>query len=272
MRPNDFRAFCDLAYEQAGIKLGEEKLALVSARVGKRLRALNLANETAYLQVLKADDGKELIEFLDVISTNFTSFYREPAHFDRLKEDLGRAMEGGQTTFTVWCAAASSGEEPYTIALVLEELFAGKRIEWRVLCTDISTKVLAMAKAGRYRAAQLKAVGREALARHFVKVSDGASADEAIFEVRRELKQHLTFARLNLARPPFPMRGPFDAVLCRNVMIYFDAPIRQGVATQMERLVRPGGLVFVGHAETLSGLDTALQVVAPSVYRRPGAA
>jgi chemotaxis protein methyltransferase CheR len=271
MRPNIFRAFCDLAYEQAGIKLGDEKLALVSARVGKRLRALNLDDETAYLEKLKAGDGQEMIEFLDVISTNFTSFYREPAHFDRLAEDLGRLVELGQTSFTVWCAAASSGEEPYTIALVLEELFAGKRIEWRVLCTDLSTRVLAMAKTGRYRGQQLKAVNREALARHFVKVSEGSSSDESIYEVRRELKQHLTFARLNLARPPFPMRGPFDAVLCRNVMIYFDAPIRQGVATQMERLVRPGGLVFVGHAETLSGLDTGLQVVAPSVYRRPGA-
>ena len=153
---------------------------------------------------------------------------------------------------------------------MLEELFQGHGVDWKVLCTDISTKVLGMAKRGQYRAPQLKAVKREALARHFVKLRGEGTGDDAVYEVSRELKAHLTFARLNLARPPYPMRGPFDAVLCRNVMIYFDAPVRQGVVTEMERLVRPGALVFVGHAETLSGLDTGLQVVAPSVYRRPG--
>ncbi|MDP1829172.1 MAG: CheR family methyltransferase [Archangium sp.] len=269
MRATDFRAFCDLAYQQAGIRLGEEKQALVSARVGKRLRALNLQTETQYLEVLRTDDGGELIEFLDVISTNFTSFFREPAHFDALAADLGKRLAGGQQSFKLWCAAASSGEEPYTIALVLDELFAGQGVDWRVLCTDISTRVLGMAKRGQYRGQQLKSVRRDALARSFIKRS--GEGDEAIYEAGAELKSHLTFSRLNLARPPFPMRGPFDAVLCRNVMIYFDAPIRQALVTEMERLVRPGGLVFVGHAETLSGLQTGLQVVSPSVYRKPGA-
>ena len=271
MKPNVFRAFCDLAYEQAGIKLGEEKLALVSARVGKRLRALNLTSEVDYLEVLRTDDGGELIEFLDVISTNFTSFFREPAHFDRLAQDLGARMAQGQKSFRLWCAASSSGEEPYTIALVLDQLFAGQGVEWKVLATDISTKVLGMAKRGQYRAQQLKAVQRDALARSFVKMRGDATGDDVVYEAGPELKSHLTFARLNLARPPFPMRGPFDAVLCRNVMIYFDAPIRQALVSEMERLVRPGGLVVVGHAETLSGLETGLQVIAPSVYRRPGA-
>jgi chemotaxis protein methyltransferase CheR len=180
-------------------------------------------------------------------------------------------MEQGQKSFRLWCAASSSGEEPYTIALVLDQLFAGQGVDWKVLATDISTKVLGMAKRGQYRAQQLKAVQRDALARSFVKVRGDASGDDVIYEAGHELKSHLTFARLNLARPPFPMRGPFDAVLCRNVMIYFDAPIRQALVSEMERLVRPGGLVFVGHAETLSGLETGLQVIAPSVYRRPGA-
>ena len=240
MKPNVFRAFCDLAYEQAGIKLGEEKLALVSARVGKRLRALNLTSEVDYLEVLRTDDGGELIEFLDVISTNFTSFFREPAHFDRLAQDLGARLAQGQKSFRLWCAASSSGEEPYTIALVLDQLFAGHErsrpggtagqpgsqrsgelakasdqrggVDWKVLATDISTKVLGMAKRGQYRAQQLKAVQRDALARSFVKLRGDASGDDVIYEAGHELKSHLTFARLNLARPPFPMRGPFDAV------------------------------------------------------------
>ncbi len=269
MRPNVFRALCDLAYDQAGIRLGDEKLALVSARVGKRLRALNLTDETEYLEVLRQDTGGELIEFLDVISTNFTSFFREPAHFDRLAAHLAASLKRGQTQFRIWCAAASSGEEPYTIALVLDELFAGHHVDWRVLCTDISTRVLALAKRGHYREQQLKTVRRDLVAKRFTKLRVEEAGDEQVYEVSSELKQHLAFARLNLAQPPFPMRGPFDVVLCRNVMIYFDAPIRQGVVREMERLVKPGGLVFVGHAETLSGLETSLEVIVPSVYRRP---
>jgi chemotaxis protein methyltransferase CheR len=269
MRPLVFRALCDLAYEEAGIRLGEEKLALVAARVGKRLRALNLTDETQYLEVLRKDTGGELIEFLDVISTNFTSFFREPAHFDRLSESMAEFLKTGQRQFNLWCAASSSGEEPYTIALTLDALFANQGVDWRVLSTDISTRVLGMAKRGRYRSAQLKSVRKEQLARNFLKEGNAQRDDDTVFEVSAELKAHMTFARLNLAQPPFPMRGPFDAILCRNVMIYFDAPIRQGLVTEMERLVRPGGLVFVGHAETLSGLKTSLEVVVPSVYRKP---
>lgn len=268
MRPHVFRALCDLAYEQAGIRLGDEKLALVSARVGKRVRALQLHDENEYLEVLRRDDGAELIEFLDVISTNFTSFYREPAHFERLATHLGASLARGQQQFRIWCAASSSGEEPYTIGLVLEELFEGRPIDWKVLATDISTKVLGMAKRGRYREGQLRAVRKDSLKRHFVQVERPAG-DEAVYEASAGLKQHLTFARLNLAHPPYPMRGPFDVVFCRNVMIYFDAPVRQGLVQEMERLVRPGGLVFVGHAETLSGLSTSLEVLVPSVYRKP---
>ncbi len=267
MRPAVFKAFCDLAYSQAGITLGDEKRALVTARVGKRLRALQLKDEGEYLEVLSGHDGeRELVEFLDVISTNFTSFYREPAHFDRLSAHLGESLAAGQSSYSVWCAASSTGEEPYTIALTLDALFAGRPVDWRILATDISTRVLGLARQGRYRQQQVQSVPRALLARHFLK--QPGDGDEASFEVAAPLKSHLTFARLNLAHPPYPMRGPFDAVLCRNVMIYFDAPVRQRLVTEIERLVKPGGLVFVGHAETLNGLKTSLQLLVPSVYRR----
>jgi chemotaxis protein methyltransferase CheR len=269
MRPTVFRALRDLAYQQAGISLGEEKLALVSARVGKRLRALSLDDEEAYLHFLQGDkSGNELVEFLDVISTNFTSFFREPPHFEWLQKSLQAMLDGGQRQFRVWCAASSSGEEPYTLALVLSALFEGRGVDWKVLATDISTKVLGMAKKGHYTQAQLKAVPREALNRHFVRL-DEERRGEPLYAVGDQLKRQVTFARLNLARPPYPMRGPFDAVFCRNVMIYFDAPVRQGLTREMERLARPGALVVVGHAETLSGLDTRLELVSPSVYRSP---
>lgn len=267
MRGNVFRALCDVAYEQAGIRLGDEKLALVTARVGKRLRALNLTDEAQYLEVLRRDaGGAELTAFLDVISTNFTSFYREPDHFTRLEEHLTGAMKSGQQSFRIWSAASSSGEEPYTLAIVLSELLGGR--DWKILATDISTRVLSQARAGVYRAEQVKPVPRDLLARHFEvgRAEDGAPR----YAVSAALKQRISYARLNLSQPPFPMRGPFDAIFCRNVMIYFDAPVRQALVAEMERLVRPGGLVLVGHSETLSGLSTALEVVAPSVYRKVG--
>jgi chemotaxis protein methyltransferase CheR len=269
MRPTVFRALRDLAYQQAGISLGEEKLALVSARVGKRVRALSLGDEEDYLRYLQDDrSGGELVEFLDVISTNFTSFFREPPHFEWLKRHLTARLEAGQRQFRLWCAASSSGEEPYTLALVLSELFEGRGVEWKLLSTDISTKVLGMAKAGRYTRLQLKAVPRAQLDRYFVRTGEQHRGED-VFEVGAELKRPLTFARLNLARPPYPMKGPFDAIFCRNVMIYFDAPVRQGLTREMERLARPGALVVVGHAETLSGLETRLELLSPSVYRAP---
>jgi chemotaxis protein methyltransferase CheR len=269
MRPTVFRALRDLAYQQAGISLGEEKLALVSARVGKRLRALSLADEDDYLEYLRQDrTGAELVEFLDVISTNFTSFFREPPHFELLRQHIGARLESGQRSFRVWCAASSSGEEPYTLALVLSELFEGRGVDWKVLATDLSTRVLALAKLGRYTSTQLKTVPRDALQRYFAPTGQEQRGDR-VFEVSAELKRQVTFARLNLARPPYPMRGPFDAIFCRNVMIYFDGPVRQGLTREMERLAGHGALVVVGHAETLSGLDTRLELLSPSVYRAP---
>ena len=270
MRPTVFRALRDLAYQQAGISLGEEKLALVSARVGKRLRALSLTDEEDYLQFLQKDTtGTELVAFLDVISTNFTSFFREPPHFEWLKRHLGARLQAGARQVRVWCAASSSGEEPYTLALVLAELFEGRGIDWKVLATDLSTRVLGLAREGRYTHAQLKAVPREALARYFERTGAQHRGEE-VFAVSEALKRQVTFARLNLARPPFPMRGPFDAIFCRNVMIYFDQPVRQGLTRELERLAAPGALVVVGHAETLSGLETRLQLLSPSVYQAPG--
>jgi chemotaxis protein methyltransferase CheR len=268
MRPTVFRALRDLAYAQAGIRLGDEKEALVSARVGKRLRALRLGDEEDYLDFLKRDaSGGELVEFLDVISTNYTSFFREPAHFERLKAAMALWRASGQRRFRVWCAAASSGEEPYTIALVLNEVL-GPELDWRILATDISTRVLGLARAGRYGTGQLKMVPPRALERAFTRAGDGR--DGSFYEVSPELKSKVAFARLNLARPPFPMKGPFDVVFCRNVMIYFDNPVRQQLVKEMERLVRPGGLVLIGHAESLSTVQTGLTTLAPSVYQRPG--
>lgn len=264
MDPSLFERFRAIAYEQAGIELRDGKESLVSARVAKRLRALGLETEKQYVEKLEAEsDGEELVQFLDVISTNFTSFFREPEHFRQVQASVAGWLAEGQKRFRFWSAASSSGEEPYTLAMTLADSFAEVNVDWRILATDISTRVLALAQAGRYTQQQVQTVPQE-LARRYLRPLGNARV-----EVDRELAAKIVFARLNLSQPPFPMQGPLDIVLCRNVMIYFDTPVRQRLVSEIERLLRPGGLLMVGHSETLNGLKTGLSVVRPSVYRKP---
>lgn len=264
MNPALFERFRAIAYQQAGIELREGKESLVSARVAKRLRALGLESEEHYLERLEADvSGEELVQFLDVISTNFTSFFREPEHFTKVASTVNAWLASGQQRFRFWSAASSSGEEPYTLAMILAEAFAGREVDWRVLATDISTRVLAMAKERTYTAQQVKTVP-PALASTYLEPAGAGRV-----RVSRELASRIMFARLNLSHPPFPMPGPLDVVMCRNVMIYFDKKVRQRLVSEIERLLRPGGLLMIGHSETLNGLNTGLTVVRPSIYRKP---
>jgi chemotaxis protein methyltransferase CheR len=260
-----FDRFRDIAYNRAGIHLREGKESLVAARVAKRQRALGLHSDGAYLRFLEEDEsGDELVQFLDAISTNFTSFYRESDHFDLFGAELRRWIEAGQRRIRIWCAASSSGEEPYTLAITALEALNDRPLDVRILATDISTRVLQHAQAGRYEAKRLEPVSRDRLRRYFVR-----SKGEELYEVAPPLRALLTFKRLNLAKPPWPMRGPLDAIFCRNVMMYFDQTVRQRLVTEATRLLRPGGLFFVGHAETLSGLSTDLVARHPSVYALP---
>lgn len=261
MDAKTFAAFRDFIYEVCGITLGESKESLVSARIGKRMRALGLEHPMQYLEVVKADPGgPELVEMLDAISTNVTSFFREPQHFQFLDKAMRGWLAQGQRRFRLWCAAASSGEEPYTIAMTLAETGALK-VDTRVLCTDISTKVLAHCQGATYADNRMNGISPERKKRWFRKVGDSWLVDEA-------LRQPLTFKRLNLATPPYPMRGPLDVVFCRNVMIYFDNPVRQRLLDEVNRLLKPGGYLIVGHAESLTGLLGGMRTVQPSVYQK----
>jgi chemotaxis protein methyltransferase CheR len=271
MNPAEFSAFRDLIYRACGIHLREGKEALVAARIAKRVRDLELDGPSAYLGYLRADrGGEEMVRFIDLISTNFTSFYREKDHFAVLHREAREWIQKKSRRVRVWCAAASTGEEPYTIAITLAEALDGHAIDYRILATDISTRVLAIAKAGFYSEQHLLPVPPAIRQKYFDKqVQDGAQASYA---AGRKLRDRLVFARLNLATPPFPMRGPFDAILCRNVMIYFDQEVRDRLVAQFCRLLAPGGLLIVGHSETLSGMRADLETLSPSVYRRRDAA
>lgn len=269
MRDRLFKKFCSLAYARAGIVLKPGKEALVSARVGKRIRALGLDSEEEYLERLERDqNGDEIVCFLDAISTNFTSFFREAEHFKELSKTVGEWVEAGQRRIRIWCAASSSGEEPYTLAITLAEAIGNRPVDYRILATDISTRVLATASRGIYAVERLDPLTRAQRTRFFRRAEPGKQGEERV-EVEPALREHLIFKRLNLAKPPYPMRGPLDCVFCRNVMIYFDRPIRQGLVEQIERLLKPGGLLAIGHSETLSGITTTLACVRPTLYRKP---
>lgn len=259
-----FNKFRSIVYEKSGISLNDSKVALVSARIGKRLRALKLATHEDYLDVIiKDESGEELIHLLDVISTNVTNFFREPHHFEFLKKVYQQWVNQGQKRFRIWSAASSSGEEPYTIAMTLLNSVDKPGLDSKILATDISTRMLSQCIEGTYSEEKVKNIARPMLNKYF---NENRKDGILYYEVKGKLKNMTVFRRLNLSKPPFPMKGPLDVVFCRNVMIYFDNSVRTPLLREIYRLLKPGGYLMVGHAESLTGIETDFKPVAPSIY------
>jgi chemotaxis protein methyltransferase CheR len=266
MTPRLFQRFSEIAYAQAGIRLRDGKEALVAARVAQRMRALGVHSEAEYLAHLEADPtGAELVGFLDAIATNFTGFFREPSHFDELARTLRQRVADGATSLRLWSAASSTGQEPYSMAITVAEAVGGASLDWRILATDISTRALTCAEAGIYDEFAITKVHKAHRQRYF-RNAEPDPAGRRRWQVLPALRSHVVFRRLNLARLPLPMHGPMDAVFCRNVMIYFDDPVRRGLVSEIERLLAPEGLLCIGHSETLTRIDTRLKLLRPSVY------
>jgi len=262
-----FNMFRKIVYDMSGIALADGKLAMVKARVGKRMRALNIHDDRQYLQhVMEDRSGHELIKLLDAISINVTSFCREAVHFDIFRELLLEWCRKGQTKFRIWSAASATGEEPYTLAMTALEALKGYRTDIKILATDISTKALADCQLGTYSKEKISAVPLPLRDKYFVCHQQNGSL---YYTVKPALKKMVVFKRLNLSTPPFPMHGPFDVVFCRNVMIYFDNRVRSNLLQEIARLLKPGGYLMVGHAESLAGMLSGLKPVKPSVYIRP---
>lgn len=253
----------ELTRTHTGIQLGPDKSALLASRIQKRLRALGLPDFGAYVEHLDANP-EEVPHFVSAITTHTTSFFREASHFPVLRDALEERAKAGQRRFRVWCAAASTGQEPWTIALVLEPLVRRYSLDLRILATDIDVHSLRTAARATYPDGLLDQIPDEHR-------SGIEPAEPGMFRIRPPARRLVRFAPLNLTRTPFPLRGPLDAVLCRNVMIYLDVPARQAFVREVERTLRPGSLLFVGHSESLSALSTRLTVVRPSVYRAPEA-
>ena len=268
----DFRRFSALIYEKCGINLHQGKKELVRARLGKRLRETGFRDFNAYYKfVTQKDSGDELVRMLDAISTNLTSFFREEKHFDFLKEVVFPTYVAGKnrTAFhrpRFWSAGCSTGEEPYSLAIWLLEYFGkSPRFDVKILASDISTKALTQAKNGVYPAVRLEKIPASTVRTYFQR---GYGRQEGYFRVKPSLRQMIEFKRLNLMEP-FPFKEAFNLILCRNVMIYFDKTIQQGLANKFYDALVNGGYLFIGHSETLTGIDHGFRYIRPSVYQKP---
>ncbi len=256
-----FSRFSEMALERAGLKLPPTKNTMLEHRLGKRARQLGLSDLKEYLDYLQHEET-EWHQFLDAVSTNFTQFLREPDHFHLLSQ-LVEQQFAGQTPLTCWSVACSTGEEPLSIAIAIEEARREASGGYRILATDICTDALTRARRGRYSANQLAVFSAGVRERYF---EPSVAPGELV--ARRRILDRVTFARLNLARTPFPMRGPFDVIFCRNVMIYFAEETKQRLVGELGRLLADDGLLLIGHSETLSGLEHRFQTVRPSVFRK----
>jgi len=259
-----FNKIQTLVYEKCGIDLKNGKEELVKARLGKELRKRNLSSFDGYIREVENDrTGEALIQLINALSTNFTHFFRESKHFDILRNNVAPGWSSGKQIH-IWCAAASTGEEPYSILLsLLEEL--GPAAPLRLLASDISTRALATAQEGIYPEERVSEIPRAMLSRYFLRA---VRNQEVLYRVKPEVRQMLEFRRINLIEPISHSRQ-FQTIFCRNVMIYFDKPTQQKVVAQLTEWLEPGGYLFVGHAESLNAVRHSLQYVAPAVYRKP---
>ncbi len=266
-----FQALSDLVYQHSRIRLGADKRALVANRLRRRLRALALGSFEEYCRVLHSPHGvDEIEELVDLISINHTRFYREPEHFafltQRALPALVRPLAAKHALLRLWSAASSSGEEPYTMAIVVAEfLRAHAGVAWEIMATDISHRVLAEAREGIYSMASVKPVPLELLKRYFQK---GVGARDGVCRVKPELRRHLRFERVNLFQEHLPVPADQHVIFCRNVMIYFDPPSRALAVQRLARHLAPGGYLVVGHSESLLGIPHGLQPLQQGVFQK----
>jgi chemotaxis protein methyltransferase CheR len=261
---SQFDAISRLTYQVCGINLQAGKQGLVKTRLARRLQTVGVADFDEYLEYLARDtSGTEMSAMLDALTTNKTSFFREVQHFEYVRSTVLPSLDAGWSGLRIWSAGCSTGEEPYTLALLLhDEVPDLARRDVRILATDLSTRVLARAREGEYDQAAVEDIPPKLLNRYFTCIR---TAPTRAFRVKPELQSLIRFARLNLMAP-WPMRGPFDMIFCRNVMIYFDRPTQQRLVYRYWELLRPGGHLFVGHSESLTGLEHGFRYVQPAVY------
>ncbi|KON80420.1 chemotaxis protein CheR [Azoarcus sp. PA01] len=257
----DFDRIRGLIHRHAGIALSPAKQDMVYSRLARRLRACGDRTFADYLVRLERDRAEWEV-FVNSLTTNLTSFFREPHHFELLAQRLQRIAE--KRPIRIWCNAASTGEEPYSLAITACETFDTLTPPVQVLASDIDTSVLVHAQRGRYRQDRLERLSAERLRRYFVRPADGLSGE---LQVRPELQRLLSFRRINLLEPNWLVHGPLDAIFCRNVMIYFDKPTQYAILKRFVPLLRKDGALFAGHSESFLHAVDLFRPMGRTVYR-----
>lgn len=260
----DFTRFQRFIYEAAGITMSPAKKALVSGRLSKRLAAHRMDSFRDYFDLLSSGQAAGEVQMaVDLLTTNETYFFREPKHFELLRR-LATEARGRAQPFRVWSAASSSGEEPYSIAMVLADVL-GPDAAWEVMGSDISQRVLQRARAGHYPLERTRHIPQHYLKRFCLR---GFGEQEGTLLVERALRQRVNFAQVNL-NAELPRLGSFDVVFLRNVMIYFNGDTKRQVVSRVLGALKPGGHFLIGHSESLNDISTAVRQLAPSVYQKP---
>lgn len=266
----EFEKFSALIYDKTGIHLKLEKKELLNARLGKRLRARQLTSfEKYYDLVINDSSGTELVHLINSVSTNFTSFFREIAHFDFLTSDvLPQLVNSGKRqsrNITVWSSACSSGEEPYTLAMVIDQFMRQHSgVSSSILATDISTKVLASAERGVYPMERVEKMPQNFLHTYFQR---GAGKCNGYVKVKPSIRNLVTFRRFNLM-DQFPWQSELDVIFCRNVMIYFNKETQEELVRKFYQSLAPGGFLFIGHSESLGNIKSKFRQAATTVYQK----
>ena len=258
---DDFARIRAFIYRHAGIALAPGKMEMVYSRLARRIRARELESFAQYLKIIESGDQEEVEAFINALTTNMTSFFREPHHFRIMAERLAR--HPANSPVTIWSCASSSGEEPYSIAMTALEALTGSPSALSILATDIDTNMLAKGRRGVYPADQLQKIPEQLRKRFFLR---GEGTNEGFARVKEELRQVVSFKHLNLLDERWPMRRRFDFIFCRNVMIYFDKQTQHAILNRMANCLAPDGLLFVGHSESFHNAQELFRICGNTAY------
>jgi len=274
MKDKEFNLFSSFIYEQVGIQLPPAKKTMLEARLQKRLKALAIDTFEAYGTFVFSPEGQqaELVHLIDVVTTNKTDFFREPGHFDYLTQKavptiLAQRKSHPPQPLRIWSAGCSSGEEPYTLAMVLAEFAAMNHgFRYSILASDISTRILETARTAVYPEERTAGIAMNIKKNYLLRSKD---RNRALVRVCPELRSRVAFRRINFMDPDLGIAEKMDIIFCRNVVIYFDKPTQQELMRKFHQQLRPGGFLFLGHSETLNGIDVDFTTVGSTVYRKP---
>ena len=257
----DFERVRKMIYAHAGISLNPSKQDMVYSRLARRLRATGINNFKDYLALLESNNVAEWEAFVNSLTTNLTSFFREAHHFPLLAEHA--IKQKGKHPFSIWCSAASTGEEPYSLAMTMVDAFGSFTPPVTIVATDLDTNVLAKGDAGVYPLDRVEKLSEDQIKRFFLR---GTGAQAGFVRVRPELRAMITFRQVNLLSDSWPIRGPLDAIFCRNVMIYFDKETQLKILQKFAPLLQPDGLLFAGHSESFHNASHLFSLRGKTVY------